>query len=246
MSCIVCSNPGNKLCGGCRSINYCSRECLIKDWKYGHKNTCAALPKAMNDINMQYSESDNTFQSGDVSPGFYPVGESITAIFSKYKGQTIKLNSSILLQLLAYCDILSSGLGLGTSTSVSPVQPDIQVLLGSGILYVSALLNKINRSDKTTDKFYIYKPKSMFVTKIAIKYGCEPIWLYGPDKNNMFLSITKNTINPVRKSIQFWKNEYICTLLSKIKELGENSTELSVIYKMNSFDDLELTPVRDI
>jgi hypothetical protein len=62
----------------------------------------------------------------------------------------------------------------------------------------------------------------------------------------MFLSITKNTINPVRKPIQFWKNEYICTLLRKINELGDNSTELSVIYKMNSFDDLELTPVKNI
>jgi len=232
MSCIICSNPGNKLCGGCRSINYCSKECLVKDWKYGHKNTCAALPKTMSDICIQYSESDNAvFQSDKVTPGFYAVGESITAMLSKYKGQIIKLNSSTLLQLLAYCDI---------TTSCEP----IQVLLGSGILYVSALLNKINRS--AIDKFYIYKPKSMFVTKIAIKYGCEPIWLYGPDKNNMFLSITKNTINPVRKPIQFWKNEYICTLLLKINELGDNSTELSVIYKMNSFDDLELTPVKNI
>ena len=226
MSCIVCSNPGNKLCGGCRSINYCSRECLIKDWKYGHKNTCAALPKAMNDIRVQYSnEIDNTFQIK--SSGFISAGESITSVLSKYTGQVIKLNSSTLLQLLAYCNI----------------SKDIPVLLGSGILYVSALINKINNSDT---KFYIYKPKSRFVTDIAIKYGCDPIWLYGPDKNNMFLSITKNTINPVRKPIQFWRNEYISTVLNKIMELGENSTELSVIYKMNSFDELELTLISDI
>jgi hypothetical protein len=234
MSCVICSKSGNKLCGGCRNINYCSKECLIKDWKNGHKHTCAALPKAMVDIRLQYSDGpDDTFIIK--SPGFLSTGESITNVLNKYTGQTIKLNSSTLLQLLAYCNnILPDG------------QKDIPVLLGSGMLYVSALINKINKSDKTTDKFYVYKPKSMFVTKIAIKYGCEPIWLYGPDKNNMFLSITKNTINPVRKSIQFWRNEYITTVLSKISELGENSTELSVIYKMNSFDELELTLVRDI
>ena len=228
MSCIVCSNPGDKLCGGCRSINYCSKQCLVQDWKTGHKYTCAALPKKMNNIRLQYG---NNLELTTESPGFISVGDKITSVLSKYTN--IKLNSSTLLQLLAYCD----------------TEKEIPVIMGSGILYIAAIINKItgrdNPKNKQTviNKFYVFKPKSMFVTKIANKYGCEPIWLYGPDSNNMFLSITKNTINPIKKPIQFWRNEYISILLSKITELGDNSTELSVLYKMNSFDDMDVVPV---
>ena len=225
MSCIVCSNPGDKLCGGCRSINYCSKQCLVRDWKNGHKYTCATLPKKMNNVRLQYS---NNSELTTQSPGFISVGDNITSVLSKYTN--IKLNSSILLQLLAYCDI----------------EKEVPVVMGSGILYVAAIINRIIGRDNSNNKFYVFKPKGMFVTKIACKYGCEPIWLYGPDSNNMFLSITKNTINPIKKSIQFWRNEYISSLLSKITELGDNSTELSVLYKMNSFDDMNIVSVCDI
>jgi hypothetical protein len=231
MSCIVCSNPGDKLCGGCRSVSYCSKQCLVNDWKNGHKHTCAALPKKMNNIRLQHS---NNSELTTESPGFISVGENLTSVLSKYTN--IKLNSAILLQLLAYCDN----------------EKEIPVILGSGILYIAAIINKITGRDNpknkqvVINKFYVFKPKSMFVTKIANKYGCEPIWLYGPDSNNMFLSITKNTINPIKKPIQFWRNEYISILLGKITELGDNSTELSVLYKMNSFDDMNVVPVCEI
>lgn len=221
MSCVICSNPGNKLCGGCRSVNYCSKQCLVHDWKNGHKHTCATLPKKMNNIRLQYSDSSELITQ---SPGFISIGDNITSVLSKYFSQVIKLNSSTLLQLLAYCDN----------------EKEIPVILGSGILHIAAIINRITNG---LNKYYVFRPKSMFVTKIAIKYGCDPIWLYGPDNNNMFLSITKNTVNPIKKSIQFWRNEYISNLLSKITELGDNSTELSVLYKMNSFDDIDIVQV---
>ena len=101
MNCVICSNPGNKLCGGCRSVNYCSKQCLVHDWKNGHKHTCATLPKKMNNIRLQYGDSSELITP---SPGFISIGENITSVLSKYFGQVIKLNSSTLLQLLAYCD----------------------------------------------------------------------------------------------------------------------------------------------
>jgi hypothetical protein len=240
MSCAVCSNPGDKLCGGCMCINYCSKQCLVYDWKNGHKYTCATLPKKMNNIRLRYGDTFGLADKSDKndksdkkqSPGFISVGDNITSVLSKYSGQIIELNSSTLLQLFAYCEIPDSNTA------------SIPVVLGSGILYAAAIINRIKNREK--NKFYVFRPKSMFVTSIAVKYGCEPIWLYGPDNNNMFVSITKNTINPIKKPIQFWRNEYITNLLCKITELGDNSTELSVLYKMHSFDDLDIISVCDI
>ena len=49
--CHVCKKSekdiGKKLknCARCKSAQYCSRECQVKDWKSGHKKLCKELQK---------------------------------------------------------------------------------------------------------------------------------------------------------------------------------------------------------
>jgi len=38
--CFICGCLGTKLCGGCKNINYCSKEHQLLHWKNGHKTLC--------------------------------------------------------------------------------------------------------------------------------------------------------------------------------------------------------------
>ena len=38
--CMVCGCLGTKLCGGCRKVNYCTKDHQILHWKNGHKMLC--------------------------------------------------------------------------------------------------------------------------------------------------------------------------------------------------------------
>ena len=38
--CMVCGCLGTKLCGGCKKVNYCSKEHQVLHWKNGHKMLC--------------------------------------------------------------------------------------------------------------------------------------------------------------------------------------------------------------
>jgi pre-rRNA-processing protein TSR4 len=38
--CTVCGGRGTKACGGCRKVNYCSKQHQVHDWKLGHKRAC--------------------------------------------------------------------------------------------------------------------------------------------------------------------------------------------------------------
>lgn len=48
--CIVCGGCGLKSCGGCRKVNYCSRDHQIQDWKLGHKKICSELAQSQGAI----------------------------------------------------------------------------------------------------------------------------------------------------------------------------------------------------
>jgi hypothetical protein len=43
--CAYCGDIGFKLCGKCREVRYCDRECQVAHWKSGHKSRCG-LPGA--------------------------------------------------------------------------------------------------------------------------------------------------------------------------------------------------------
>ena len=38
--CMVCGCLGTKLCGGCRKVNYCTKDHQVLHWKNGHKMLC--------------------------------------------------------------------------------------------------------------------------------------------------------------------------------------------------------------
>ena len=43
------SGPKMKFCTGCRSVKYCSKRCLVKDWtEGGHKEKCQGTRKVTN------------------------------------------------------------------------------------------------------------------------------------------------------------------------------------------------------
>jgi hypothetical protein len=47
--CHTCMIAGTKfnICGACRNVRYCSRECQVKSWKEGHKEACTKkMPKS--------------------------------------------------------------------------------------------------------------------------------------------------------------------------------------------------------
>ena len=53
--CVVCGNPATDICGGCRGIVYCSRECQNKDWK-SHKEHCVKKHKGISMYSVDTSE----------------------------------------------------------------------------------------------------------------------------------------------------------------------------------------------
>ena len=40
--CVVCGSPGDKKCGGCKSVTYCGAKCQKLDWPR-HKRLCAPV-----------------------------------------------------------------------------------------------------------------------------------------------------------------------------------------------------------
>ncbi|KAG9456018.1 hypothetical protein H6P81_000526 [Aristolochia fimbriata] len=40
MGCVVCGEPGNKKCSGCKAVRYCSTACQSRDWRAGHNMKC--------------------------------------------------------------------------------------------------------------------------------------------------------------------------------------------------------------
>lgn len=63
--CRFCGCQGDKNCGGCRKVSYCSREHQLSDWKSGHKKEC----KNSSDENL------NSFSTGE---GRLPEFELVT------------------------------------------------------------------------------------------------------------------------------------------------------------------------
>jgi len=49
---------GMKLCGGCRRVAYCSRECQKEDWINGHRSRCQESDKKESGLTDSASESD--------------------------------------------------------------------------------------------------------------------------------------------------------------------------------------------
>ncbi len=41
--CAHCRNPATKRCTRCKSVQYCSKDCQIKDYKLGHKKVCKEI-----------------------------------------------------------------------------------------------------------------------------------------------------------------------------------------------------------
>eukprot|EP00040_Diaphanoeca_grandis_P019360 m.102160 g.102160 ORF g.102160 m.102160 type:complete len:363 (-) comp27390_c0_seq1:74-1162(-) len=48
--CVVCGTPGNKSCGGCKKVFYCSSECQKQHWKGSHKKLCQTSPIANGEV----------------------------------------------------------------------------------------------------------------------------------------------------------------------------------------------------
>eukprot|EP01122_Echinamoeba_exundans_P015603 TRINITY_DN7485_c0_g1_i1.p1 TRINITY_DN7485_c0_g1~~TRINITY_DN7485_c0_g1_i1.p1 ORF type:complete len:271 (+),score=19.36 TRINITY_DN7485_c0_g1_i1:39-851(+) len=67
--CAVCHRPGDKFCGACLSIAYCSRECQVAHWKL-HKITCQAKKNSLSEKSLlaqQNSVSDDVTTTGDAA-----------------------------------------------------------------------------------------------------------------------------------------------------------------------------------
>jgi hypothetical protein len=227
MSCGVCKKYASSLCSGCRGPEYCSKECLVVDWKKKHKKACARLPKVMGQCKIRYADIDQGSQLIFNNSGFTVLSKKLSDIFPEF----LKVTGETFIQLLAY----------SFKENVLP-----KIVIGTGILHASAILKQLG----VADKFHVLKPKSTYVSKLATKNNCKPIWLYGPDKYNNYLGIEAYTKYPVKKSIQFWNALYQSNLSYVLADCNkeDDSNELNILFKTGSFDqdEIELTSVKDM
>lgn len=69
MACSLCKTIDVNLmmCGGCKSVSYCSKDCQVKDWRIEHKNECKILAiwKGVRDDNARFLEQTFSNLSGN-------------------------------------------------------------------------------------------------------------------------------------------------------------------------------------
>ena len=210
--CKICKKRASNLCSGCRGPSYCSKQCLITDWKNGHKLTCARLPVEMNKCKIRYEDDDERLSN---QSGFTVIDKELSDMFTDQK--TLKINGSTFIQLFAYCE--------------SKNKEFSKIVIGSGVLHTTAILKRLK-----TNNYFVYKPKSTYISKLASKFGCKPIWLVGPDKHNKYLGLVAGTLYPIRKSTEYWAIVYTNNLNQAIKK----SEELNILHKTGGFDADEM------
>jgi hypothetical protein len=59
--CAHCGSLGLKLCGQCREVKYCSKECQKAHWKMGHKTRCGVQGAAKADTEAAVARSGRQF-----------------------------------------------------------------------------------------------------------------------------------------------------------------------------------------
>ena len=57
--CVVCGCRGEKLCGKCHTVQYCSKEHQAIDWKTGHKSICSTAAQNTNESGRSVNSVDN-------------------------------------------------------------------------------------------------------------------------------------------------------------------------------------------
>ena len=61
--CAYCGDIAFKLCGKCREVRYCGRECQVFHWKLGHKTRCGLPGAAMADTEAAIKSAGRNYMS---------------------------------------------------------------------------------------------------------------------------------------------------------------------------------------
>ncbi|RZF39124.1 hypothetical protein LSTR_LSTR013859 [Laodelphax striatellus] len=64
--CAVCSQPARQLCGGCKTVFYCSREHQRADWKQRHKHQCSCYKVVASDTLGRHLVATRDIKAGEV------------------------------------------------------------------------------------------------------------------------------------------------------------------------------------
>ncbi len=74
-TCDVCGQGADKVCAGCKGVNYCTRAHQKEGWKTGHKHVCKGTGKGKGDAERQCHERDAGTDDATTTNGSAPPGE---------------------------------------------------------------------------------------------------------------------------------------------------------------------------